>query len=450
MRLNPTNINIIKRLLAGRNSRPLRSILIKVPPAERAGLFSYLNNNERYKLIDALFSADIASETLIEVPEQQLALLLEKLERSKVLALLKYSPEDQAAHFLNLLSEEERTELIQHLPPARQAKLNQILSYPEDSAGRLMSPEVFSLPMQLTVGEGLEILRTKAQEQSIYYIYCVDHERQLTGVISLRELATAQLNCGLEELIHRDVITVHPETSADEVARLVSRYGFIAIPVINQQQRLLGVITVDDVVDIIQEQVTANIYASAGLQEDDRVYSPAKQSFKNRLPWMLLNLVLAGLASSVISLFEKTMSELIILATLKNIVAGMGGNTAIQALTVVTRGIATDDFHYVNTRQAILKEFIVGCGIGAVTGVSAGVLVYLWKGSALVALVICLAMFLNSLLASLVGSLVPIALNKYGWDPAIGSGVIVTMATDIFGFFSFLGIASLALSFFAG
>jgi magnesium transporter len=415
---------------------------------ERAGLFSYLNEGERIKLIDALFLADLASETLLEVPEQQLAPLLMKLDRSKVLALLKYSPEDEAAYFLSLLAENEKSDLLQHLDSQRQSKLNQILSFAEDSAGRLMSPDVFSLPMNLTASEGLEILRTKAQEESVYYIYCVNQERQLTGVVSLRELATSPLDTRLTDLIHRDVVTVKPDTSTDEVARLVSRYGFVAIPVVNDQNRLLGIITIDDVVDIIQEQATANLYASAGLQHDDRVYTPAWASFRNRVPWMFLNLFLAGAASSVISLFEKTMTELIVLATLKNIVAGMGGNTAIQSLTVVTRGIATDDFHYISRGRAVLKELYVGSGIGLITGLGAAILVYFWKGTLLVSGVIFMSMFLNSLLAALVGATVPMVLNKYGWDPAVGSGVIVTMATDIFGFLSFLGIATLALSYF--
>ena len=229
---------------------------------------------------------------------------------------------------------------------------------------------------------------------------------------------------------------------------MVSHYDFIALPVVDESHKLLGLIAVDDVIDIIQEQATADIYASAGLTEDDRVFSTLGFKIKNRLPWMFLNLILAAVASSVVSLFEQTMQELIILASLKNIVAGMGGNTAIQTLTVVTRGLATGDFNFITYFKVVIKETFSGVIIGVVMGIMAGTLVFFWKSNIMVAGVICMSMALNSLVASSFGALVPITLYKLKWDPATGSGVIVTMITDIFSFFSFLGIATLGLKYF--
>ncbi|MCB0357687.1 MAG: magnesium transporter, partial [Bdellovibrionales bacterium] len=281
-----------------------------------------------------------------------------------------------------------------------------------------------------------------------YYIYCVNERHQLAGIISLRQLATAPENKALADIVKEDVVTVFPEEPAEKAAEFVSHYDLIAIPVVSHDRELLGIVTVDDILDIIQEQATAGIYAQAGLQEDDRVFTPARQSINKRIPWMFLNLLLAALASSVVSLFENTMSHLIILASLKNIVAGMGGNTAIQSLTVVTRGLATGDFSFISQTKAIVKEVIVGVTIGIMTGISAGLLTYIWKANLMVSIVICISMIINSFLAAIAGAVVPISLKKMGWDPATGSGVLVTMFTDIISFFSFLGIATLGLKFF--
>ena len=273
----------------------------------------------------------------------------------------------------------------------------------------------------------------------------MDENSHLAGVVSLRALATAPADTPLSHLIKKELVTVSPEDSSEEVARIVSHYDFVAIPVINKNRNLIGLITVDDVLDIIQEQATANLYAQAGLQEDDRVYTPLGKKIKKRLPWMFLNLVLAALASSVVSLFEDTMSTLIVLASVKNIVAGISGNTAIQTLTVVTRGIATGDFSYISRLKTVLRETTVGLSLGLLTGLACALLVYVWKGSLFVSLVIFVSMILTSLIAACWGAVIPIILQKMNRDPAIGSGVLVTMTTDILSFFSFLGIAALGL-----
>ncbi len=445
MKLNPSNTSIIKRLLSGRNSRPLLSILSKIEPADLASLIGQFNNREKGLLTGALIKIDKAAPTLLEIPEVQLKSLLAQLEPEKCLRLIVAAPEESAAYFVSLLNDASQNIMCSQMDQGLKSKIEQILSYPKNSAGRMMQTDTFSLPTDINAGQGLEILRQAAQEQSIYYIYCVDKDRRLEGIVSLRALATAPPTMPLQDLIKKDLVTAQPENSSEEVAQIVSHYDFIALPVVNKEGQLLGIITIDDVVDIIQNQVTANIYAQAGLQEDDRVYSSAKFKIKNRLPWMLLNLVLAALASSVVSLFENTMQELIILAVLKNIVAGMGGNTAIQTMTVVTRGLATGDFNFITQANSLIKEIYVGVSIGIITGIGAAALVYFWKGEPLVAGVIFVSMVLNSFVASLFGVVVPLTFHKMKRDPAIGSGVIITMVTDIFSFFSFLGIATIGL-----
>ena len=446
MKLNATNTAILKRLLAGRNSRPLRAILSRLEAADIASLFGTLNRRDSLLLVEALASIDKARDVFCELPDPQLRQVLAQMPSEKLLNLVVYSPDDQSAYFLTHLEDSVREEVLQKLEAPKRSKIQQFLNYPAQSAGRLMETQVFSIPVTWTAAQGLDFLRQRAQEQSIYYIYCIDEEQRLVGTLSLRALATAPAERRLFEMVKKEVVSVSPETTDQEVAKIVAHYDFVAIPVVDKDGRLLGVITVDDVVDIIQDMATANLYAQAGLQKSDRVFTPALESIGNRLPWMFVNLALAGLASSVVSLFEDTMSHLIVLATLKNVVAGLGGNTAIQSLTVVTRGLATGDFSFISHARAIAKEVTVGVTLGLVTGITAGVMTYIWKQDLLVAIVIFLSMVLNALVASVVGASVPLALHYFGKDPATGSGVLCTMITDIFGFFSFLGIASLGLS----
>lgn len=445
MKLSASTLKIIKRLLVGRPSRPLVSILKKLEKPDLTSLYSQLNTRESLWLTECLIQIGLAVDILDELPEPQLERILEDLSAAQILKVIQSASPDRAAYFLNLLDDDASSHILSQLNPTEKSRILQFLNYPEESVGRVMQTNVFALDLNITAGRGLELIRSHAQEDSIYYIYCVNEENQLVGVISLRQLAIQSPETPLENIVKREVISVTPLTPADEVAKIVAAYDYIAIPVIDESRKLIGIVTVDDVVDIIQEQATANIYAQAGLQEGDRVYTDALLSFKYRLPWMLINLVLAALASSVVSLFESTMSQLIVLASLKNIVAGIGGNTAIQTLTVVTRGMATGDFTFISHWKAIAKETTVGLSLGFIVGATAGVLTYFWKGDLMVSVILCVAMILNSIVASFFGSVVPLLLKKWNWDPAVASGPLVTMTTDIFGFLSFLGIASLAL-----
>lgn len=445
MKLGPSTLKIIKRLLVGRPSRPLISILKKLEVPELTSLYSHLNTRESLWLTESLIKIGLAADVLEDLPELQVQRILEDLTQSQILAIVQSAPPDLSAYFLGLMENGFAQQILSSLDPGDRTRIDQFLNYPENSVGRVMQTSVFALPLNTTAGQGLDLIRTYAQEESIYYIYCVNEENQLVGVISLRQLAIQSPETPLEKIIKRDVISVTPLTPSEEVAKTVAAYDYIAIPVIDETRKLVGIVTVDDVVDIIQEQATANIYAQAGLQEGDRVYTKAFQSLKYRLPWMLINLVLAALASSVVSLFESTMSQLIVLASLKNIVAGIGGNTAIQTLTVVTRGMATGDFSFITHWKVIAKETTVGLSLGLIIGLAAGVLTYFWKGDLMVSIILCTAMILNSLVASFFGATVPLILKRWNWDPAVASGPLVTMTTDIFGFFSFLGIAALAL-----
>ena len=452
MKLNPTNTAILKRLLVGRNSRPLRSILQRVEPADLAAFLTQLHNLEKIRLVDALISVQKASTVLAQLPESQLEAHLNILDDDQIARMLKHGSITDGSSILQQIDSSRHESLLVNLSLEKKQKLLQFLNYPEDSAGRVMNSHVFTVPASYTAQQGLERLREKAQEESIYYIYCVTEDNQLTGVVSLRDLATSDPKRPLSEIAKPEIVTVSPEASSEEVAQLVSHYDFIAIPVIDKSHRILGVITVDDVLDIIEEQATADIYATAGLQESDRVYSSVSEKIVNRTPWMMLNLLLAGTASSVLYQFEHTLDDLVILAVTKNIVTSTSGNAAIQSLTVMTRGIAVDDFQFITRYKALIRETSVGMFMGLLTGCIAGLALFFLKKdmnySLMVSIVMFISMAVTSVVACIAGAGVPLLLKHLNRDPAVGSGVIVTVITDIFGFFSFLGLATLGIHYF--
>lgn len=454
MKLNSSSTNIVRRLLTGRPSRPLRSLLKRVETADLASLLFQLHAGERKALLDGLISIKRAGSVLVQIPDLQLEQLLSSLEDSTLDEILKGSAVHDGAHLLANISNEERREgLLNKLSKRERELLVQFLNYPEDSAGRIMTTHFFSVPTNITAQEGLDLLRGRSPEDSLYYIYCVNEDHKLVGVVSLRMLVTASPSTPIEKLARKDVVYVTADTPSEKVAKIVSHYDFIAVPVVNAAEEMVGIVTVDDVVDIIQAQALADIYARAGLQEDDRVHSPVSQKVKNRLPWMMLNLGLSGIASLVVYQFEHILQTYVILAVTKNIVASTSGNTAIQCLTVVTRGIAMNDFQFTTYMKAFWKELITGSIIGLAMGVISGLFLYLFLFNSTDSIIVGSVMFLSMLLTSVVGACagagVPFLLHYFHRDPAVSSGVLVTVITDIFGFISFLGLATLANSLFA-
>lgn len=445
MKLKTYQINQIKELLKAENKQKIIKKIQVFETADLASLMASLTKAQSPLFLEALLTLDRASSVLEEMPEAALRELLIHTSEENIKTLFHKGKSEDLVYFLDFFNEERKKTLLESIPLEKQVQIQKFLNYPKNSIGRLMQSHVFSLPNYLTVSTSIETLRQRAKEEPIYYIYCTNKQKQLIGVVSMRQLATSEADIPLESLMEKSIIKVKTNNSVQEAAQVVAHYDFPAIPVVNTKNELVGLITKDEIIDVIQEKATADLYARAGLGSDDRIFTPALNSIKYRTPWICLNLLMAIIASSVISLFEETMSHLIILASLKNIVAGIGGNTAIQSLTVITRGLAMGDFRFFPIRKAISKELIVGAALGLTSGLGAGIITYFWKDSLLVSTVIFIAMLLNSLMASLAGSCIPIILNRFRSDPAVGSGVLATTLTDIFGFFSFLGIASLGL-----
>jgi magnesium transporter len=311
----------------------------------------------------------------------------------------------------------------------------------------LMNPNVFALPEDLTAGESITQLQNARDVEMVFYLYVVDERRHLVGVVSLRRLLLVPPDTPLKRIMTTDIYSARVDTGQEEVARMVASYNLLAIPVVDAENKLTGVITVDDVIDVIKDEATEDVFRLAGVSKEDGVLTPPFESIRRRLPWLGVNLVTAFLAASVVGLFSNTIDQVVALAALMPIVAGMGGNAATQTLAVIVRGLALGEVTWSNARQAVFKEGLVGLGNGLALGLVAAIGAWAWKGSPVLGAVLAAAMIINMFIAATAGTLIPLGLRAMKVDPALASSVFITTLTDVFGFFSFLGLATIFLRF---
>jgi magnesium transporter len=436
----------LRRLLAsGVHSRAER-LLARMQPADLAPLFSDLTRDEIRMVIELLFRRRMAARTLKEVPPELLPQVFEAVTDQRLADVIGRLEIDDLLEFVEWIPEERREEVVARLPSDKRAQLEKAQLYPECSAGRVMTTSFVALDEKMTAQEAIDSIRAAGDEvEAILYLYVVDEQRCLRGVVPIRRLVAAPPSRPVGELMIPDPVSVLADADQEEVAERVRRYDLLAVPVTDVDGRMLGVITIDDVIDVITEEATEDMYNLAGLSDEDRIFSPAHQSVRKRLPWMLVNLGTCFLAAWVVGLFERTIEQVVALAVFMPVVAGMGGNGGVQALTVITRGIALGEIEFSSGLRAALKELAVGLVIGAVTGLVSAGFAYLYVGNAVMGLALFAAMIVTMAVAGLLGAAVPLVLKALRQDPALGSGVIVTTFTDVFAFFSFLGIGTLLI-----
>jgi len=437
---------ILRRLLAsGVNTRAER-LLSRMPPADIAPLLSGLTREEVGTVIDLLFRQRRAARVLRELPPEMLPEIFDAVTDERLAGVLNRLEIDDLLELVEWIPEDRRPAVVGRLPDAVRAELEKAELYPESSAGRVMMTSFVALDEKMTAQEAIDTLRARADDdESILYLYVVDDQRALRGVVPIRRMVQAPPTRRIRDLMIPDPVSVQPDADQEEVAQIVARYDLLAVPVTDVDGRMLGVITVDDVIDVITEEATEDMYHLAGLSEEDRVFSPAHTSIAKRLPWMLVNLATAFLAAWVVGLFERALEQAVALAIFMPVVAGMGGNGGVQALTVITRGIALGEIEFSSGVRTAFKEFVVGIVIGAVTGAAAAGVAYLTVGGPIIGFALFSAMVITMASAGLMGAAVPLLLKSVRLDPALGAGVIVTTFTDVFAFFSFLGIGSLLL-----
>lgn len=443
MAVNQTQIELLRKLLRhGAKDRVVKT-LEKFRSADMAEFFAHLSPSEQKQFIDILYSQKRAAQTLLELPDGILEDILEILDDDRISSLINRLAPDDGAFFISLLEPARVDAVLEHVEAAKRVRIDHLRAYPPESAGTLMSGEMLTVREDMTVEQAIEAIRERAaQSEFIFYVYVVNESKTFLGVVPIRRLIAAQPSRPLSEVMVTNPVAVKATDDQEVVAEVTARYNLLAVPVVDEKFTLLGVITVDDVIDVLQAEATEDMYRMQLLSDEDRVYSPVGKSIARRFPWMVLNLGTAFLASSVIGMFERSIAEVVVLATFMPVVAGMGGNGGTQTLTVITRAIALGELDYSQGANAILKQVTIGLTVGAGVGTIAGLTAWLWKGSPFLGLVLFCAMVINMSIAGLAGAAVPILLKALNQDPALGGGVIVTTFTDIFGFMAFLGIAT--------
>jgi len=436
----------LRRLLTSGVTMRAERLLSKMPPADVGPLLADLTPDEIRTVIELLFRQRRAAPVLRELPPEMLPSIFDALADQRIADVLARLEIDDLIELIEWVPEERREEVLSRLPVDRRDELMKAELYPEDSAGRVMTTSFVALDQKMTAQEAIDSIRSRGDDnESVLYLYVVDDQRCLKGVVPIRRLISSRPERPVGELMIRNPVSIRAEADQEEVAALVHRYDLLAIPVVDVDQRMLGVITVDDVIEVIHEEATEDMYRLAGLSGEDRVFSAAHTSVRRRLPWMLINLGTCFLAAWVVGLFERTIAQVVALAAFMPVIAGMAGNGGIQSLTVITRGIALGEIEFSTGFRAAGKELAVGLTIGVVTGGAGALVAWLWQGSPVLGLALFLSMVVAMAVSGLMGAAVPLALKGLRLDPALGSGVIVTTFTDVFSFFAFLGIATLLL-----
>jgi magnesium transporter len=443
-------LDSVKRLMRMGATANLVNLLQKQYPADLAQLFSSLPDKERQSAFTLLAerNSKLAMEALSELGPEAGAALLRERSADEIMKLTQELPSDDAAALIDYLPEELSAavlELLQKRPAG--GDVGDLLEYAEQTAGRIMNPKVFALAEDMTAAEAITALQGSRDVEVVFYLYVIDARRHLVGVVSLRRLLLVAPDTPLKRIMTTDLISVRADMDQEEVARLVASYNLLAIPVVDEENKLVGVITVDDVIDVIKDEATEDVYRLAGVTGDDRVFTPAKESLRKRLPWLLVNLATAFLAASVVGLFKNTIDKVVALAIYMPVVAGMGGNAATQTLTVIVRGIALGELTWSNTRKALFKEAAVGMGNGIACGTIGALVAWLFSSDPMLGGILAMAMIINMFVAATAGTLIPLMLRAMKIDPALASSVFITTLTDVFGFFSFLGLAKVFLRY---
>jgi magnesium transporter len=441
--IRPEFVEEIARCIKDEHAPFLREVVAELHEADLGDLIAALGAEDRVRLVE-LTGADFDFSALNEVDDTVREEILEELEPETVAEGVRELESDDAVELLEGLDEKDQEEILEKLPPQERDVLERSLEYPEGSAGRRMQTEFITVPKDWTVGLAIDYMRdTPDLPHRFYEIYVVDGAKRWQGAIPLDVLLRSRRPVPLTDLIEEDRRRVSVEDAQEEVARLFGKYNLVAAPVVDAEDRLVGVITIDDVVDVIEEEADEEIKALGGVTSDEELSDNFWTIAKGRFNWLLINLATAFLASSVLGLFEGQLEKMVALAVLAPIVASQGGNAATQTMTVAVRALATRELGSNNAFRITMREMLVGLVNGIGFAVITGIVAVIWFKIPGLGFVIGLAMVCNLIAGALGGILIPIVLEKMRADPAVASGTFVTTVTDVVGFFSFLGIATL-------
>ena len=432
--LESADLDRAKTLVAGMPAPDLANVIELLSPTARVSLIQGLGTSFDFEVLSEL-DPNVRDQLSEALPNELLARAVNALDT------------DDAAYVIEHLDAEDRQEILAQLPTSDRAALERNLDYPEDTAGRLMQADFVAVAPYWTVGYVIDTMRDAGPDdlpETFTEFFVVDPTFKVLGSVEISKLLRTKRHVKIDEITNRDRATVLATADQTEVARQFRRYDLMSAAVVDENQRLVGVVTVDDVVEMIDEEAEQEMKAMGGVG-DERLSDSVRQIAPSRFSWLFVNLLTAILASSVIKVFDATIEHMVALAVLMPIVASMGGNAGTQTMTVAVRALATGELGAANVVRVVLRETAVGLLNGFVFAVIMGLVVYVWYGSNMLGAVIAGAMVINLLAAALAGIFVPLALDHWKFDPAVSSTVFVTTVTDVVGFFAFLGLASIWL-----
>ncbi|MBN1274634.1 MAG: magnesium transporter [Candidatus Aminicenantes bacterium] len=442
-------INSVRKFInMGALSR-LWNLVKNIHAADTASLFNHLIFREKLILFNIIYEKDKerTAEVLSELDPEDSAAILKELSLNQITLLFEVIPSDDAATILPLLPEETQKAILSAMEKKPSEEVQELLHYDEETAGRIMSPNFYALSHDTNVSDAITAMQLEGDVESAFYLYVVDSDNKLVGVVSLRQLLFARPNTPLKDIMNRDVIYVKPETDQEEVARSVADYNLVAIPVVDNEKVLIGVVTVDDVIDVIDKEATEDIYKMVSLDTTDRVQDSPFKSIKKRLPFLLLSLLTASVSPFIVNHFKDTLQAAITLAVLMHIVAAVGGIAGNQTIAIMVREIAIGEASWMTARKTLLKEMIVGIGNGIVMGIVLAGASYIFIGNIYLGLILGLAVIINLFIAALLGTIIPLFLKLIKLDPALGSVNLLTMCTDTLGYLVFLMLGTIFLKY---
>jgi len=440
--IRKTFVKSVARRIESGDASGLRNLVGDLHGADMGALIEALEPEQRPRLV-ALLGIDFDFTALTEVDDAVRDEILDELPSQAVAKGVSELESDDAVAILEDLPKDEQAEILEQLPQPDRAALARSLDYPEESAGRRMQTEFIAVPPTWNVGQAIDYMReTQELPERFFELYVTDEGRHFVGAVPLDRLLRSKRPVPISDLMERERHRIRADEDQEEVARMFQRYDLVAAPVLDAEERLVGIITFDDVADVIEQEAEEDIKALGGVRDEELSDSVWKIA-RGRFNWLLVNLATAFLASSVLGLFEGQLQKMVALAVLAPIVASQGGNATTQTMTIAVRALATRDLTDANAWRVITRELMVGLLNGIAFAVITGVAAYVWFRVPGLGLVIGLAMICNLVAAALGGILIPLVLHRLRFDPAVASSPFVTTVTDVVGFFSFLGIATL-------
>lgn len=439
-------LETLRRLLRRDAKVNIRNIILKLHPADIAHVLNHFDIDEKNYIFGLIHDNKLAAEVLCEIDRGGISELIENMEPRRLADILQEMSPDDSKDIIDHLPEEKAEEILNIMKDKDSKQIEELLKYGKDTAGGIMTTHFLALDENMLIEDAIKELRKASEAEMVFYIYVIDDKNHLVGVISLRQLILAPPSKSLKEIMAKKVYSVRTDTDQEDVSKFVARYNLLAIPVVDEENKLVGIITVDDIIDVIGEEATEDIYKMAGTNEEEILFS--RSIFKVarfRLPWLIVSLVGGVITGLLLWQFKMTLKEVIALAAFIPVVMHMGGNVAIQSSTITVRGLATGRIDASMVVKHIFREMFTGAVMGILCGSLIGIVAHIWHGNFMLGVVIGASMFIAITVASSMGALVPIMLGRFNIDPAIASGPFVTTANDLTGLLIYFTLATVLL-----